>query len=414
MANEIEAVEGRQFDLYLTAEEAEVLSAIGRNLASTTSWWGGDTEPDSRSVIHLVGHGNGIYRVLFKDVIGLVRLGTRQIKVLPKIPIQHFLYLAGKSEIGARLSEAAANVDSGIGFVELLSIWFLDAAEKLIAQGLRKDYQETNAEVAEVRGSIHVVPTVRLVAMGTPSVACSFDDLTVDSAMNRVVLAACKRIVQLDPISEVTRRRARRSVFRMDGVGSLHPADMRVTVDRVSKSYARVLPLAKLVLNGCGITLASGGYRGTSFLIRSPEIIENGYRAVIAEALPDMKVVKQRQLLGDTGLSMNPDLVIGDGLAIGDIKYKHLTAHWNSPDLNQAVAFASSFRSNNCAVFGFVSGNNAPQPRPVPVGSIRVRTFGWVASGTTAPEDSATNLKQQVQGWVKSLIPSNEIKALKP
>jgi len=188
----------------------------------------------------------------------------------------------------------------------------------------------------------------------------------------------------------------------------MQPTDRRVKVDRHSRKYAQVIPLAKLLLDGCGLSVSVGGHLGSSFLIRTPEIVENGLRAVLCGALPEFKVTKQRQMLGDTGLSMNPDLVINDGLVVGDIKYKYLMSDWNKPDMNQVVAFASAFGSQQCAVFGFVRSVEAQQPRAVPVGAIKVRTFGWVASPELLPVDSAANFSAKVRDWLLPLSDAGE------
>jgi 5-methylcytosine-specific restriction enzyme subunit McrC len=93
--------------------------------------------------------------------------------------------------------------------------------------------------------------------------------------------------------------------------------------DRLSQNYVHSVSLARLILDGCGISLSDGKTHGTSFLVRTPELIEDGLRSIIETGLPNIPVKKRRQILGDSGLSINPDIVFGDGLAIADVKYKY-------------------------------------------------------------------------------------------
>lgn len=403
MLNELEVVESRTTDLDLSRIEAELLIALGAELASNNSWWGSQAPPEDRTVIKVEPRGTGGYRVVFRDVVGLVRVGNRHIRVLPKIPTEHFLYLASHSDIAPRFSTTAAHVSSGSDFVELLSRWLIDSAELLVQQGLRKEYQEETDQLREVRGQIHALETVTELVRGRAIAICTYDSLTEDAPLNRLVLAACRRVAQLQAVSEGTRIRARRVAYRFNDVGPLQISDRRVTVDRLSRNYLRVIPLARFLLDGCGVSISAGGLVGTSFLIRTPEIVENGIREVLCGALPEFSVTKQRQMLGTSGLSMNPDLVLKDGQLIGDIKYKFFSSNWNTPDLNQVVAFATAFGARHCAVFGFATTDGAPRPKAVPVGAVQVRTFAWIASGDMVPADSATQLCSEVRSWVNQV-----------
>jgi hypothetical protein len=97
---------------------------------------------------------------------------------------------------------------------------------------------------------------------------------------------------------------------------------------------------------------------------------------------------------------MNPDLVFGAGLAVGDVKYRHLGRDWQRSDLNQVVAFATAFHASNCALFAFSKSETAPVPRPLPVGIVRVKAFGWIASNSYTPVCSAQAMLRGVRSWL--------------
>ena len=106
MVREIEAIENVPLRIEMTAEEAHTLSGLGRELSARTTWWGDVDAPRDRAVIQLQGASGGRYRVDFKNVVGVVRVGRYQIHVLPKIPQAHFWYIVNQSEIAPRVSEA--------------------------------------------------------------------------------------------------------------------------------------------------------------------------------------------------------------------------------------------------------------------------------------------------------------------
>ncbi len=397
---ELSAIESQPIVLSLTEGEASMLLALGRELASTQSWWGATAQIADRSVIAVDSQSANRYRVIFRDVVGTIRLGARQLQVNPKIPLSHFLYLASRSSIAPRISAAKIKVDAGSSLIEILALWTIDAAEELLRRGLRKDYQSNVDHLDEVRGRAVACETALNVLQGRAAAVCEFDELSDDAPLNRIVRGACQRIALLNAVSFDIRRRARHLVFRMDGIGSPRPGDSRTTVDRLTSSYTRVVPLSLLILAGCGLTTALGSNKGTTFLIRTPDLIEDGLRSVLQQALPEFDIEKRRLMLGESGLSMNPDLVFGHHLGVGDVKYRFLEQDWNRSDLNQLVAFATAFGTNRAVLLGFVREGSARGPRQVPVGPVMTSAFGWNASPDASPESSAAALPVQIRRWL--------------
>lgn len=397
----LKVTESRPAIISLAEGEPELLESIGKALASSRVWWRQPQQEEQGSVVGLERLNNARFRVTFRDVVGVVNLGARQIHVEPKIPLTHFTYLARHADLAPRVSTAPVLVSDGNGFVELLAQWCVGAAEVLLRRGLRTDYQSRLEESDAVRGSLRAPETALQNLCGRPVAICELDELTQDASLNRIVRAACERLTLLAAISDATRLRARRICFRMDGIGPLQTQDLRVTVDRVTASYSSVLPLALLVLGGCGIDAAHGGKVGSAFLVRTPELVEDGLRNVLVNGLSALSISKRRKYLGDSGLSMNPDLVFGSTVAVGDVKYRYLKQDWNRSDLNQIVAFATAFETGKAGSFGFVSSDTASTPCAVPVGTVRVSSFAWNAAPHADPAMSARQLCERVADWLK-------------
>lgn len=370
MDREVTVTESREQSIELDPTQAMLLGSLGRSLASGKAWWRNSDGSRLGSVIALSRHHGDHWGVTFRNVIGAVRLTGLQIRVVPKIAPTHFAYLLSKSSIAPRLSTEEVRVGAGSELAELLSRWFVGAAELVLRHGLRREYAEAADELSEVRGRIDVMTTSMHVLVGHPVVSCSFAELSDDSPLNRLIKAAASLVAALRWVGKEIRERARRVAERMPSVGPLRPTDLRAAPDRLSRHYKAVVPLAKLVLDSGGISTALGSYRGTAFLIRTPELVEDGLRSALSEALPGEVIRKRSLSLGGSGLSINPDLVFENRSTVGDIKYRKLSRDWDRGQFNQAVTFATGFRSARCAVIGFTDRLADPIPRAVNVGQV--------------------------------------------
>lgn len=401
MLLEVAAVESRRTELRLDQAQAEALRALGRELAASQSWWG-DSEPSVKSVVEVVPLGGNRHAVTFRDVIGVARLGDLQIKVQPKISEEHFAYLICSSTVAPRMAESSVVVDVGNDYVSLLALWCVNESERLLRHGLRPDYNEVHEELAEVRGHLNVMATAMAVQSGRPVAHCEFEEFNDDSPLNRIVKAACQLVAATSSIGLNVRRRARRVAMRMEGVGSLQHSDRYARTSRITSSYGRVLPIARLLLQGGGVTSRIGTMSGRAFLLRTPELVEDGVRNILSRRLASIEVRKRRLQLGTSGVTINPDLVFADGLAVGDVKYRHLREDWDRPSLYQAVAFAAGFRSLRCGIFGFIGDDKQRTPREVPIGDVTARAFAWNASAEASPNSSEDSLVAEVAAWLSA------------
>jgi 5-methylcytosine-specific restriction enzyme subunit McrC len=401
--HEVCVTESKPITLGLSSEDASTLRRLGVQMASNMTWWRSGqqdgSEENERSVIKVETLGDGRCRVLFLNVVGTVRLSGVQLQILPKIPLPHFLYLIDRGSIVPRSASASVNVGEATNLVEVLARWCIAASEELLRRGLRTDYRNFTSEQREVRGQVMLCDTALEMLRGRPIAVCAYEELSEDAPMNRVVRGACQRLARCDMLKMETRARALAVAHRMDGVGPIQPADMRVPVDRVSKAYGVVLPLARLVLQCMGVSIELGTHAGTAFLLRTPELVEDGLRAIVTEALPALSVAKVRKVLGESGISMNPDLVFGDGRAVGDCKYRFFAPDWSRSELYQSIAFATAFRCNDALIIGFTRDTKERLPPRVQTGDVRSTPLAWLASPLAIPEDSARGLRDSLARW---------------
>jgi len=398
--NRYDLIESQRAGVPLAREQAQALLALGKKLASKTGWWGDPEETPPASVIDISQGPDGEWSVLVREAVGVVSVDGLELVVSPKIPYNHFLYLAAQSGILPRIETQRTEIAPTESLWEVIAHWFVHAAEMLLRGELAKGYRETSDELEHARGRILPLETARLFYQGRPSVACEFEEFSEDIALNRLVRAACDRVAASALLPRELRQRARAGLARMTDVGLLQDADFRAKVDRLTHRYADTIAFAKVLLRGGGTRIAHGAAHGWCFLIRTPELVEAGIRAVLQRALNSRYTVqkKGRKLAGST-FTLNPDLVFGGGLAVGDVKYKNIDPEWSRSDLYQVVAFAAGFDCDRAVIVGFSNGSTAG-PIAIRFGKIGVEAFAWDVSPSSEPEASGTVLAAQIAAFL--------------
>lgn len=397
MREPLVVVESKDTPLPISDEEAESLTLLGRRLALQSKWWGEseDEELADRSLISCRKQPNKTWVVRVREAIGTLGVGDLTIQVVPKIPREHFLYLALHSRILPRVDEQIAGVDLSGNLGDLIALWFLGATERLLRGELSCGYDEREDELECVHGELRPLDTARLYYSGRVAVACRFEDFSQNIPLNRVVKGAAQIVASGPCFSAQMRGRARRILARMEDVGEFVPADLRVSVDRLTHRYKQSLAFAKYLISHSAVQLAHATHLAWSFLIRTPELIEDGVRSVLREGLsPQRDVKKGRHWVPGSSLTLNPDIVVDDGVFVGDVKYKLVGSDWSRPDLYQVVAFAAGFEAQAAALVYFdVQGVNAPVS--IEVGRVPVHCLAWRASPGLHPAAAADDFLKQ-------------------
>ena len=400
-------VESKPQLLPLTDLQAAALRAVGKQLASSKVFWGEeeddgglpDDTKDERTVVRCRHVHDGTYEVRVNEAVGIIALPDLQLIVEPKIPLPHFHHLMLHSSVRPRFSEDQAKGAGSTVLWDLVASWFLASVERLLRQGLLSDYQEEIDLLPAVRGSLRVQETALGFYQGSTLLACEYDEFGPDTALNRILRAALLAVAQSQFFDHDMRRRARRGLARLEEVGELRRNDLRTALDRQTVKYEVPLSLARHVLAATGRTFASGRHRAQTFLIRTPDLVEEALRQILHDGLAHIVPVKKKglQLVGST-LRLNPDLVFGS-LAVGDVKYKLTGSDWNRADLYQAVSFATGYRVRYAAVVAFspAIGRCAP---PLQVGTVSLRMITWDCSPSSMPEVSARSVLDQALAWM--------------
>ena len=397
--------ESRPKTIRLTDDEASSLVEAGVRLAAQSQRPDAEREDDGdeRSVIECVRAPGQDWRVMVRNAIGVIAISDSvQLVVEPKIPTSHLLYLFEVAGSIPRLSLEAGELQPGTSLWELVARWFLRAAQAVLRADLLRDYSVTVDELRMVHGTVQPLETARAYYSGRLTLTCEFDEFGPDTPLNRLLKAAARIVVRSAVIQPDTRRGAQRVLQRLDEVGDLRPRDVFATVDRVSAHYSTAIALAKNILTATIRSLEPGTHRAWTFLIHTPDLVEEGLRKLLVRAFGSDVIGKRPARIVGSRRTLNPDLVIRDGWGIADVKYKTSDDDLNRGDLYQSVAFATGFGCHHAAILAFRDGP-IPSYSELCVGQITVRHLWWQADSGLDAREAADRLVDDVAMWLRAV-----------
>jgi hypothetical protein len=406
----------------LSEAEALALEELGRELRGASRSWGDESSPLERSedapvsggVIRLSRRpGETDWRLLVNNAIGVIGVDDLQIMVLPKIPTDHFGYLAAHAIDPAwlRLGNGQFQVEDDSGFLPSVWIAFLDALSVSLKADLHHDYIEIHDDPPFVRGGLDVRRTSINLACGKVAFPSNFEELSVDNPINRILRAAsafvereaCRILEGLVADEKFRQRviyrliadRARHAAYQLMQAGELLDDDLSAEVPRLAVHQQRALELARHILSGIGRTMMVGDKKVSCYLFATPPMIESGIRNLLNTHLnTDMSVTKQTRTAAK--LRFNPDLVVESfGLATygvfatGDVKYRIRKEDWPRDVVEQAVVFADVFNASQGFFIDFSLTEDQPVTQSELIDSKLYHRISWPAREGVTPDDSA-------------------------
>ena len=131
-------------------------------------------------------------------------------------------------------------------------------------------------------------------------------------------------------------------------------------------------------------------------------MIEEGLRKLLSERCQGWTIRKGQLALGSTSMTLNPDIIVDNGIAVADVKYKLAGSEWKRSDLYQVVTFAAGYRSPFAAIVDFRPPEVSPLPL-VPVGDTSVIQLSWIADRSLEPDAVASTLAATFSDWLASV-----------
>lgn len=348
---------------------ADRLAAVAE--ASIFSGKGGDG---------VLEHGRRALRA--RGVVGVLAADGCNLEILPKIDV--VAEPGEKAQNGAirrrlvHMLSVALDLKIDVGRVTeldwqretLLEILIRIFCEKLadaLRHGMPRQYIAHDDDLPALRGRLDVVRQFTRNAVNPSRLACRFDVLSEDIALNRIMRAAVTRLARIAQNSE-NQRHLRELTFSYSEVSDVHVSALRwddVVLDRTNKRWQDLLGLAKLLLKDQFQTTSSGPSNGFSLLFEMNLLFEEFVGRLIARAVSGSRyqvslqggrlhclthVETDRQLF-----QTKPDIVIrhrGDVTHIIDTKWKRISSQIDDPkrgvkqaDVYQMMAYGQLYRA---------------------------------------------------------------------
>lgn len=401
MDSTIELVESSSKILDLNPEQLKALDSLSNELSGSREYWGSpsliDGDHNESRVIRVEVTRSGKHSVTVLDAVGALSIPGMTLIVKPKIPENHFTYIASRGLTSAgRFSKGALNLEKGIGFQDAVHLWFIQELERVVSIGLSRDYIQRNERIRFVRGSVNQLTTSLNLIRGVLEIDCRFGEFETDHALNRVLKGALRAIIARGSSNPDLQFRASRLDRLMREVSLPTPSDLVAPRRNLRPMDADAFYLATEVLKSHGRTLSSGSSNSKSFLYKTPLFIERGIRQILNEGLKPTRVTNDGKVLLPTSLRVNPDLTIDRPPFTADVKYKKIKDGWIRQDLAQAVFFAAAYKSPISAVLSF--GPSDVFLPDVPVGHVKVSSVIWKTD--VDPELAARQIVNDFLRWI--------------
>lgn len=174
--------------------------------------------------------------------------------VLDKIPVRNvwllFLYASGLAQFRDRFE---AEVEESPDFKSLVARLLCYATEKRLRRNLSFGYRHREDVLKRVRGRIDLLKTEAGQLLYRGEVACRFDELTIDTPRNRLVLAALTRLSRwLGDRTLSLRCQSLANALARIGVSASMPARAEIASDQIGRHEAEdrlMVSLARAVFD---------------------------------------------------------------------------------------------------------------------------------------------------------------------
>ena len=322
---------------------------------------------------------SGTSRLQAGQVVGVLSVPSACVEILPKIgpagepsvrrALTHMLAVAHALPVAD--AEPAALETQRENLPEILIRSFATRLLAAVRRGLPHRYRLVEDDLRLLRGKLDVRRQLTRHAVSRELLACRYDELSVDTPLNRVLKAAVKRLRSATS-SAPNARRLDELTARFDLVGdSPNPLRERVRLDRTNSTFHRLHRIARLLLAGDWQSTTTGGNEGFALLFPMNQLFEEFIGRSMKRALSPRSVRLQARgryaLNADRGqvFALQPDIVVDEDIVV-DAKWKSLmpgetTVGVEQSDVYQMLAYERAYRARRLVlVYPWYEGLAAP------------------------------------------------------
>ena len=310
-------------------------------------------------------HGRKALRA--RGVVGVIATPDCQLEILPKIEgaaettvddatLRHRLIHMLAVALDIRIDAGAmTRLDwQRDTLLELLIRLYCTKLADAVRQGMPRQYTDREDDLPTLRGRLNVTRQFSALAASPQKLACQFDALSPDVALNQVTRAAIAKLSRVAQAPD-NQRTLRELSFVYTDISEVSPRALRwdlIVLDRTSARWQELLSLARLFLGDRHQQTSGGPIDGHALLFEMNVLFEQYVARLLAGALAntDLSVSAQggrRDCLfeGETGrFQTRPDLIVRRDPRVAliiDTKWKRIT---RPDDPKQGVSQADVYQ----------------------------------------------------------------------
>lgn len=320
-----------------------------------------------------------------RGVVGVIAAEGCALEILPKIDVAGTSEEETNGNIRRRLVHMLAvamdlQIDAGQvtaldwqreTLLEILIKLFSEKLAEALRRGVPRRYLAHVDDLPVLRGRLDVTRQFSALAADPSRLACQFDALTSDIALNQIMKAATTKLLRIARTAG-NQSRLRELTFAYADITDVPVSALpwsNVVLDRTNARWRELLNLARLLLGNRFQTTSSGGADGFSLLFEMNTLFEEYVARSLARALSgtDLRVVSQGGRLycleDDAGRGLfqtRPDILIKRGanvLRVVDTKWKRIANRIDDPkqgvsqgDVYQMMAYGQLYRCDRLVV----------------------------------------------------------------
>lgn len=297
------------------------------------------------------------------QVVGVLSVPGASVEILPKIGgegdgelrLALTRMLAVAWGIPVAESEPALLATQRDDLLEVLIRLFADRLLVAVRRGLPHRYRLREDDLPLVRGKLNMPRQLTQCAIRADRLVCSFDELSVDTPLNRVLKAAVVRLASTTR-SAANSRRLAELLARFEYVGdSANPKAEPVRLDRTNTAFHRLHRMARLLLGGDWQSTTTGAVEGHALLFPMNDLFEEFVGRTLRASVSPKPVYLQhtgRYALDGQHrrlFALRPDIVV-DGDVVVDTKWKELKPGEprlgvEQADVYQMLAYARAYEA---------------------------------------------------------------------
>lgn len=330
-----------------------------------------------------------------KNYVGVIAVSGGAIEILPKIDKQdeegktlaqhNLLYMLSMTrKITGEERDLAALGKQKMPLLEQLLILFAERTISELKRGVDHSYVPKEENLRCLKGKLLVSGHISRNAVHRERVYCGYDDFIPDTPINRVIKAACKRLLRVAKTA-AAQKKLREIAFLLDEVSDLEVADHHFNEIHYNRNAERFRPLvgfSMMVIKGMSPAWSIGKEPSFSLLFPMEQLFEEFIARYIHRFAEDFNLSRShihsqalgrrewllRKEQGSGAFRLKPDLIIdaqeGKPKLIIDTKWKHLKSDMedtkngvSQADIYQLYAYSHRYDSpDNILLFPHVPG----------------------------------------------------------